>query len=198
MSAMPERDVRQAPRERLTYDDLVRMPDDGLRHELIDGEHYVTPAPRLRHQRIVSNVSYALQRHVRTQGGGWVLAEPGVIIDQSNVVEPDIVYLTPAQVQRVRIDADLDIAPALVIEVSSASTRKYDATIKRALYETIGVTEYWIVDVPTSSVSVYRRSSTGSAFNEPMVLHVPGDLVTTELMPGLRLHLTDIFDIRRG
>ena len=37
---------------KLTYDDFVRFPDDGKRHELIDGEHYVTPSPNTRHQRI--------------------------------------------------------------------------------------------------------------------------------------------------
>ena len=41
---------------KLTYDDYVLFPDDGLRHELIDGEHYVTPAPVLRHQRISGNL----------------------------------------------------------------------------------------------------------------------------------------------
>lgn len=34
----------------LTYQDLRRLPDDGLRHELIDGEHYVTPVMVYRHE----------------------------------------------------------------------------------------------------------------------------------------------------
>ena len=37
---------------KLTYDDFLLFPDDGQRHELIDGEHYVTPSPNIRHQRI--------------------------------------------------------------------------------------------------------------------------------------------------
>jgi len=37
---------------KLTYDDFVLFPDDGKRHELIDGEHYVTPSPNIRHQQI--------------------------------------------------------------------------------------------------------------------------------------------------
>lgn len=39
---------------RLTYDDFLLFPDDGKRHELIDGVHYVTPSPRLRHQNLVA------------------------------------------------------------------------------------------------------------------------------------------------
>jgi hypothetical protein len=48
----PERvNVRPSPsRMKLTYDDFLLFPDDGNRHELIDGEHYVTPSPNPRHQ----------------------------------------------------------------------------------------------------------------------------------------------------
>src|SRR5207302_5602441 len=47
MSAMPWRDpVNPAgPGVKLTYDDFLLFPDDGKRHELIDGVHYVTPSP---------------------------------------------------------------------------------------------------------------------------------------------------------
>jgi hypothetical protein len=34
---------------KLTYDDFLQFPDDGKRHELIDGEHYVTPSPNTKH-----------------------------------------------------------------------------------------------------------------------------------------------------
>jgi hypothetical protein len=37
---------------KLTYADYLRFPDDGLRHEIIGGEHYVTASPATRHQRI--------------------------------------------------------------------------------------------------------------------------------------------------
>ena len=42
---------------KLTYDDFVHFPDDGRRHELIDGEHYVTPSPNITHQRISGMLS---------------------------------------------------------------------------------------------------------------------------------------------
>ena len=35
------------PGVKLTYDDFLLFPDDGQRHELIDGEHYVTPSPNV-------------------------------------------------------------------------------------------------------------------------------------------------------
>jgi Uma2 family endonuclease len=45
------------PGVKLTYDDYVLFPDDGKRHELIDGEHYVTPSPNRKHQAILWNLT---------------------------------------------------------------------------------------------------------------------------------------------
>ena len=42
---------------KLTYDDFVLFPDDGLRHELIDREHYAAPSPNTKHQRISINLT---------------------------------------------------------------------------------------------------------------------------------------------
>jgi len=50
---------------RLTYDDFVLFPDDGKRHESIDGEHVVTPAPNVRHQVLVRRLVYDLERYFR-------------------------------------------------------------------------------------------------------------------------------------
>src|SRR5712672_2232457 len=50
------------PGIKLTYDDFVQFPDDGLRHELIDGEHYVTPSPIPRHQKILGTLFYEIRR----------------------------------------------------------------------------------------------------------------------------------------
>ena len=52
--------------DRLTYDDFVRFPDDGLRHEIIDGVHYVTASPNLRHQQLLGRLFYAIEDLVKT------------------------------------------------------------------------------------------------------------------------------------
>ncbi len=54
MSAMPGTE-RVKPGVKLTYDDFLLFPDDGMRHELIDGEHYATPSPNIKHQRVSGN-----------------------------------------------------------------------------------------------------------------------------------------------
>jgi hypothetical protein len=51
---------------KLTYDDFLLFPDDGKRHELIDGEHYVTPSPNTKHQRVSSNLHWMLRSYRRS------------------------------------------------------------------------------------------------------------------------------------
>ena len=73
MSVMSGSDPTQPPSAgvKLTYDDLVHFPDDGKRHELIDGEHYLTPSPNTRHQRIVltlTNYGYPIVTLALTEG----------------------------------------------------------------------------------------------------------------------------------
>ena len=57
---------------KLTYDDFVLFPDDGKRHEIIDGEHYVTPSPNLRHQRISGNLYWLIRAYLETHKIGEV------------------------------------------------------------------------------------------------------------------------------
>jgi hypothetical protein len=50
---MAKQEVRSS---QLTYEDYLLFPDDGKRHEIIDGDHYVTPAPKTKHQKISFNL----------------------------------------------------------------------------------------------------------------------------------------------
>ena len=84
-----------APGVKLTYDDFLLFPDDGQRHELIDGEHYVTPSPNTAHQRIVGRLHLALGRYLETHPVGELFLAPfDVVFSQFDVVEPDLIYIT--------------------------------------------------------------------------------------------------------
>jgi Uma2 family endonuclease len=181
------------PAVKLTYDDFVQFPDDGKRHELIDGEHYVTPSPNTRHQ-IISGTLYGL---IWT----WLQAHPmgrlfhapyDVVFSDFDVVEPDLLYLSTERAEQVLTPLHARGAPELVIEIGSKGTRKRDATIKRRLYERAGVSEYWLVDPEIAAIRVYRRE--GEQFGPPVELsREAADVMTTPLLPGLDLPLARIF-----
>jgi Uma2 family endonuclease len=177
---------------KLTWDDYVLFPEDGMRHELIDGEHYVTPAPFLRHQEIVGRLHLAIGTYLMTHPIGRVFVAPlDVILSKFDVVEPDLLYVSNERAPELLKDW-VRGAPDLVIEVGSESTRKRDETIKRALYERAGVIEYWIVDPEIDVVRIYRRVD--DRFRRPAELsRRAGDVLTTELLSGLEIALDAIF-----
>ena len=178
---------------KLTYDDFLLFPDDGKRHELIDGEHYVTPSPNTRHQRISGKLHLALQVHLQAHPLGEVFYAPlDIVLSQHDVVEPDLFYLSHERAAAVLTAQNARGAPELVVEIASTSTRRRDETIKRRLYERDGVSEYWLVDPERDSIRVYRRE--GDRFGRAVELTSErADVLTTPLLPGLEIVLTGIF-----
>jgi Uma2 family endonuclease len=179
---------------KLTYDDLVAMPDDGLRRELIDGELYVTPSPGIKHQTIVLNLGSALLRHVRAQGLGRVFVAPlDVLFSQVDVVEPDVLFVSREREHHVLTDKHLVGAPDLVVEVGSPSTRRTDERAKLRLYERFAVAEYWIVDPDLDAIKVFRLVDSRYQRVAELSLEA-GDALTSPLLPGVELLLTEIFE----
>jgi Uma2 family endonuclease len=188
--AMAKQDLLSS---RLTYKDYLLFPDDGKRHEIIDGDHYVTPAPRTKHQRTSANLTVALASFVKSRGLGLVLAAPSdVILSDENVVQPDLLFVSAAHAAIVTED-NIRGAPDLVVEIVSETTRKKDEVTKRELYERFGVQEYWVADPELETVKVFRRAQQG--YGRAVELSKEAnDVLTTKLLADCKLALTEIFD----
>jgi Uma2 family endonuclease len=181
---------------KLTYRDLLRLPEDLLRHELIDGEHYVSPAPNFKHQLIVVNLTVLLSNFVRAHRSGTVLVAPfDVLFSDHDVVEPDLLYVSAARADRLG-ERYVAGAPDLVVEVLSPSSRGIDKIKKRRLYEAQGVPEYWIVDPLAETLEVYRTAADSRlALQASLSPAVSGsDTLETPLLPGLRISLREVFE----
>jgi Uma2 family endonuclease len=114
---------------KLTYDDFVNFPDDGQRHELIDGEHYVTPSPAMIHQRLVGRLHLAIGKWLEEHPVGEVFLAPfDVVLSDHDVVEPDLVVLSSQH--DILTKLHVRGTPALVIEVLSPGTRRRDMGLK--------------------------------------------------------------------
>ena len=146
------------PPVRWTRAMLEALPDDGRRHEIIDGVHWVTPSPATPHQFVVSELMGALFVYLRAEPVGWVMSSPSDIeLAPDTIVQPDILVLprTGARPPRDWATAGL---PILVIEVISASSRSRDRIIKRLRYQRAGIAEYWIVDIESRIVERWTRN----------------------------------------
>jgi hypothetical protein len=83
---------------KLTYDDYLLFPDDGKRHELIDGEHYVTPCPFTKHQRLVGTIHWLIRSHLESHSVGEIFVAPfDIVFSNFDVVEPDLLYMSRAR-----------------------------------------------------------------------------------------------------
>jgi len=182
------------PGVKLTYDDFLLFPDDGQRHELIDGEHYVTATPNLRHQIICGNLFGMIWSYLQQNPIGRAIGSPlDVIFSPFDVVEPDLLYVSKQRFAELEPSPWIKGAPNLVVEIGSPSTRKRDETNKRHLYERFGVDEYWVIDPELDTIKVYRRTNDRYERVAELTLE-NGDVLTTPLLPGLELPLAKIFE----
>jgi Uma2 family endonuclease len=136
-----------------TYDDLLSLPDDGRRYEIIEGGLYEMPAPSWEHQLLIANLLLLLGPVVRSLGGKIVPAPLDVFFSGADPVEPDLVAILPGSRATGR-GRGVEGPPDLVVEVLSPSNRAHDLLTKRALYARGGVREYWIVDPVNQTVDV--------------------------------------------
>ena len=182
------------PNRRLTYDDLLLFPeDDGLRHEIINGVHYVTAAPNLRHQDLVGRLYLAIGNFLANHPGvGRVFLSPvDVVFTIHDVVEPDLVFVAGDQTG-ILTEANIQGAPAIVVEILSKSTRGRDERLKKDLFDRGGVREYWMVDPDRGRLTVHLREADGFHACTPLSA-ADGAVLTTSLLPGFSLSLSELF-----
>lgn len=122
--------------------------------QLIDGEVITAMPPIPKHQAIVGEILFLLMTIARKLGGKAFTSPIEVYLDEYNIYEPDVLYLTPdsnCMIEEKRLRG----APELVVEVLSPSTAKHDRQEKYMAYEKHGVQEYWIVDPAHETVEVW-------------------------------------------
>jgi len=141
-----------------TIEDLLALPEDGLRHELLDGEHVVTPAPALRHQWVLSPLHFALSTALAGRADLQVLSSPADIrLGPRTLVQPDlfVIRIDPASPPTSWQDVGV---PVLAIEILSPGTASRDRGAKRRIYQRAEVGEYWIVDLDARLIERWTPS----------------------------------------
>lgn len=149
-----------------TYDDLARLPDDGTRYEIIEGELVVMPSPLLIHQRVLGRLFLAFQAQVEATHRGFVVMTPlDVILAPTRVVQPDLVALRVEHRDLMKPHG-IEGAPDLLLEVLPPSSAKHDRVTKRRLYARAGVREYWLVDPDAQTIDVLELVDDGLSYRQ--------------------------------
>jgi Uma2 family endonuclease len=130
---------------RWDYAAYASIPPDGNRHEIIDGEHFVNPAPNLYHQEVSRHIQFQLYSKIELFGLGKVINAPvDLQLSNHDIVQPDLVIVTLERKQ-IMTPTKIKGVPDLILEILSPSNPDHDLKTKRTLYEKEGVAEYWIV-----------------------------------------------------
>jgi Uma2 family endonuclease len=178
---------------KLTYEDYLLIPEDGRRHEIIDGEHYVTAAPFVPHQDLVVELTIRLGGFVKANRLGRLLVAPtDVLLSPYDTVQPDLLFVSRERASVVGLK-NIQGAPDLVIEILSPSTRKLDERLKLRAYERYGVREYWMFDPARKGVQRWERSGE-RLVSTPFLSAGAEDVLTSPLLPGFELPLAEFFE----
>jgi Uma2 family endonuclease len=177
--------------QRWTIGDLELFPRplDDKRHEIIEGELYVSRQPHWMHQLMAAEIVGALVAWNTQANAGIVLGAPGVIFAMDEAVAPDVVWVGAERLGLVLgRDGKLHAAPDLVAEILSDD--HWDRMRKLELYSRRGVGEYWVVDWQDRRVHVHRRRDAGLRHVATLLV---GDILESPLLPGFRLDLGALF-----
>ena len=177
------------PLIKFTYEDYLNTPED-KRYELLDGDLVALSSSEEFHQRVSILLGAKLFLFKSEHSLGRIYHAPfDVVLSNTDVVQPDLIFvsneradiITPANIQGV---------PDLVVEILSPSTATRDKTFKRSLYARHGITEYWMVDLATKTITILRLGERGF---EVINTYGEGETLTSPTLQGFPLKLDDIF-----
>ena len=173
----------------VSYADLQRMPEDGKRYELYDGELWVVPSPMPGHQRVAQRLFIELFELAARSGGEVFMAPFDIVLSEYNVVQPDLIYFAPESARRIRPDEHVRFPPDAAFEVFSPSTARNDRGRKRDLMARYRVPEYWVVDPNERSIELSRLTDIG--YGDPLV--IASGRSTSSIISGFEVDLERLF-----
>lgn len=145
-----------------TIEDMMLIPE-GIRVELIDGVIYDMAPPNFIHQKVIGDLHVDFSKYIEKNGGNCIVVEGPVGVFEE---DKDDTYLIPDMVvvcDKGKIkEYGISGGPDFVLEVISKSTGGRDYKKKLAIYESMGVREYWIFDPIKKCVVVYDLEHDGS------------------------------------
>jgi Uma2 family endonuclease len=144
-----------------TYEDYLRLPDDGRRYEVLRGVLYRVPTRRFEHQVAITGLFRTIGRFVEDLDLGVCLTAFDVVLGEiATPVQPDFLFLRKGR--EPRPDACcFEGSPDLIVEVLAPETARYDRELKFAIYEEAGVPEYWLVDPMEQTLVNYGLDASG-------------------------------------
>ncbi len=173
--------------QRMTIEELSRLPKDGTKYELIAGKVVMTPAG-LRHEEIGGNLFYALKQYLEQHPVGRVYgSSAGFELAGDVLLSPDVSVVRAERLSEGKSpEGYADFAPDLAVEVVSPNDRQIDIEEKVHLYLQHGTHLVWIIHPRLRSATVYHPDGTAR------LLGSNDSLSGEDVLPGLACRLADL------
>jgi Uma2 family endonuclease len=177
----------------ITDEDLRRLPRDGRKYELVDGEIRVGPAGG-RHGQITLALGARILAHVGERGLGMVLDSStgfrlaGRTPGHQDVRSPDLGFVAAGRLPGDRAPVGfVELAPDLAVEVLSPDDRPREVLEKVGEFLGAGTRLVWVLDPERRSAAVYR------SLVDVRRLEAHEALDGEEVIPGFSCPLRDLF-----
>jgi Uma2 family endonuclease len=175
--------------------EFVHRPENLDRDfELIRGEVVEVSRPRHPHGRVAFRFGYLLEKYAERVEWGYVVTESGLVLEEEpdTVVGPDVGFYADTNVFGELDPKWAEVAPILVVEVSSPSDRPGRMNAKIQEYLANGVKVVWQVDFEERNVTVHRPNRSMEVVPES------GELLGGDDLPGLTIKVSDAFKLPGG
>ena len=158
-----------------TLADLVAIPEENRRHEIIDGVLHPKKANNVRHGQAQIRLPRLLGPYDRKPGGKWpggwwIAAEVEVLLAEDQIYRPDLAGWRRERLPEITSDWPARVIPDWVCEVLSTN-RRHDLVEKKRGYHAAHVGHYWIIDPVDETLTVHRWSEAG--YTEVLVADRP-------------------------
>jgi Uma2 family endonuclease len=177
---------------RMTADDLLRLPDTGMRHELVEGElhemHFAGGEHGFVVGRVLGCLGDFLDQHA-SPGGGLFIPGTGFLLARNpdTVRAPDVAYVGPERLAQARVPGFPELAPDLVVEVVSPNDAASEIQRKVDEWLRAGTRLVWVLYPTTRSAMAYQTDG------QARLLHADDTLTGDPVLPGFTCRVGDLF-----
>jgi Uma2 family endonuclease len=180
---------------KITYSEFRQMEfddNDPYIYELINGILMKKSAPQPRHQRISRKLLRLMDDFIQKNALGEIFYAPiDVFLDDENVPQPDLVFVSNARASIVNDREGILGVPDLVVEIISPSSMRLDRVVKKELYEAYAVPEYWLIDPKNDAIEVF--SFQNGRYKSVAFANDLSEKIASTVLTGFEVSLSDIF-----
>ena len=171
----------------LTVEQFEQLPDDGMRHELDEGELISMPSPFTLHGKVQARTTSILWNFTQQRSLGLIITETGFRLSHDTVRAPDVSFIRAERARGLDLERRFEDAPDLAVEIISPSETAAEIAHKVRQYLHAGVEVVWVLYPRDRTIHVFESSHKARILEAEEMLEAP------TLLPGFSVRVSEFF-----